>query len=92
MASRLPALISITHPSAIAPSKFVETIIFTTTNGTRALRWAQPAAEIRIAAFANLSAVCAGCERNLAGPSAVRRTDFRLSAEDLLVAARLRTS
>lgn len=64
-----------------------KTIIFTTTNGTRALRWAHQAAEILIGAFVNLSAVvdrlrtetrpvhllCAG-------------TDHRISGEDLLFA------
>lgn len=63
------------------------TIIFTTTNGTRAMRWADQAAEILIASFNNLTAVanllqaetrpvhllCAG-------------TDHQISAEDLLVA------
>lgn len=64
-----------------------KTIIFTTTNGTRALRWAQQAAEIRIAAFANLSAVCAGL-RTESRPVHLlcAGTDFRLSAEDVLVA------
>lgn len=64
-----------------------KTIIFTTTNGTRAMRWADQAAEVLIASFNNLTAVvnllrtetrpvhllCAG-------------TDHQISAEDLLVA------
>lgn len=64
-----------------------KTIVFTTTNGTRALRWAQQAAEIRIAAFANLSAVCASLRAETRPVHLLcAGTDFRLSAEDLLVA------
>lgn len=64
-----------------------KTIILTTTNGTRALRWAEQAEQILIGSFNNLSAIieilkpetrpvhllCAG-------------TDHRITGEDLLVA------
>ncbi len=64
-----------------------KTIVFTTTNGTRALQWAKQAAEIRIGAFANLSAVVA----SLRGESRpvhllCAGTDNRITGEDLLVA------
>ena len=64
-----------------------KTIIFTTTNGTRALRWANQAAEILIGAFVNLSAVV---DRLRAEMRTVHLlcagTDNRLSGEDLLFA------
>ncbi len=64
-----------------------KTIVFTTTNGTRAIRWAEQAAEIRIAAFANLSAVV----ESLRGETRpvhllCAGTDNRITGEDLLVA------
>ncbi len=64
-----------------------QTIVFTTTNGTRALRWAEQAAEIRIAAFANLTAVVEGL-REEARPVHLlcAGTDNRITGEDLLVA------
>ena len=64
-----------------------KTIIFTTTNGTRALRWAAQAAEIVIGAFVNLSAVV---DRLRAETRTVHLlcagTDNRISGEDLLFA------
>jgi 2-phosphosulfolactate phosphatase len=64
-----------------------KTIIFTTTNGTRALHWAEQAAEIRIAAFANLSAVVESL-RGKTRPVHLlcAGTDNRITGEDLLVA------
>lgn len=64
-----------------------QTIILTTTNGTRAMRWAEQAAEIRIGAFANLSAVVASL-RGETRPVHVlcAGTDNRITGEDLLVA------
>ena len=64
-----------------------KTIIFTTTNGTRAMRWAEQAAEIRVGAFANLSAVVASL-RGETRPVHVlcAGTDNRITGEDLLVA------
>ncbi len=64
-----------------------KTIVFTTTNGTRALHWAKQAAAIRIAAFANLSAVV----ESLRGETRpvhllCAGTDNRITGEDLLVA------
>lgn len=64
-----------------------KTIIFTTTNGTRALRWAEQAAEIQVAGFANLSAVVERL-RGEARPVHLlcAGTDNRITGEDLLVA------
>lgn len=64
-----------------------KTIVFTTTNGTRAMRWASQAAEIRIGAFANLTAICDSL-RDETRPVHLlcAGTDYRISAEDLLVA------
>ncbi len=64
-----------------------QTIVFTTTNGTRALRWAEQAAGIRIAAFANLTAVV----ESLRGETRpvhllCAGTGNRITGEDLLVA------
>lgn len=64
-----------------------KTIVFTTTNGTRALRWAEPAAEIRIAAFANLSAVVKSLREETRPVHLLcAGTDNRITGEDLLVA------
>jgi 2-phosphosulfolactate phosphatase len=64
-----------------------KTIIFTTTNGTRAMRWAHQAAEIRVGAFANLSALCHSLRGETRSVHLLcAGTDFRISAEDLLVA------
>lgn len=64
-----------------------KTIVFTTTNGTRALRWANQASEILIGAFVNLSAVV---DRLRAETRPVHLlcagTDNRISGEDLLFA------
>ena len=64
-----------------------KTIVFTTTNGTRALRWAEQAADIRIGAFANLSAVVESL-RDETRPVHLlcAGTDNRITGEDLLVA------
>jgi len=64
-----------------------KTIVFTTTNGTRALRWADQAAEILIGAFVNLSAVVESL-RTATRPVHLlcAGTDNRLSGEDLLFA------
>ncbi len=64
-----------------------KTIVLTTTNGTRALRWANQAAMIRIGAFANLSALV----ESLRGETRpvhllCAGTDQRMSGEDLLFA------
>jgi 2-phosphosulfolactate phosphatase len=64
-----------------------QTIIFTTTNGTRALHWAKQAAEIRIAAFANLSAVVESLREETRPVHLLcAGTDNRITGEDLLVA------
>ncbi len=64
-----------------------KTIIFTTTNGTRALRWAEQAAEIRIAAFANLTAVVESLREETRPVHLLcAGTDNRITGEDLLVA------
>lgn len=64
-----------------------KTIVFTTTNGTRALRWAEQAAEIRIAAFANLTAVVESLREETRPVHLLcAGTDNRITGEDLLVA------
>ncbi|MCA9053606.1 MAG: 2-phosphosulfolactate phosphatase [Planctomycetaceae bacterium] len=64
-----------------------KTVIFTTTNGTRALLRAEQAASICIGAFVNLSAV-EGYLRGQGGPIHLvcAGTDGRLTAEDILFA------
>ena len=67
-----------------------QTIVFTTTNGTRALRWAEHAAEIRIAAFANLTAVVESLREETRPVHLLcAGTDNRITGEDLLVAGAL---
>ncbi len=64
-----------------------KTIIFTTTNGTRALHWAEQAAEIRIGALANLSAVVESLKQETRPVHLLcAGTDNRITGEDLLVA------
>ena len=64
-----------------------KTIVFTTTNGTRALHWAEQAAEFRIAAFANLSAVVESLRAETRSVHLLcAGTDNRITGEDLLVA------
>lgn len=62
-------------------------IVFTTTNGTRALEWAHQAAEIRIGAFSNLTALVASLQHESRPVHLLcAGTDQRISAEDLLFA------
>ncbi len=64
-----------------------QTIVFTTTNGTRAMRWASQAAEILVGAFTNLSAVARYLEQEARPVHLLcAGTDLRISAEDLLLA------
>ncbi|RLS38520.1 MAG: 2-phosphosulfolactate phosphatase [Planctomycetota bacterium] len=64
-----------------------KTIVFTTTNGTRAMRWASQADEILVGAFANLSAVVRYLENETRPVHLLcAGTDQRISAEDLLFA------
>ncbi len=62
-------------------------ICFTTTNGTRALRWADQAVEVRIGAFVNLTAVVESLQHELSPVHLLcAGTDNRITGEDLLVA------
>jgi 2-phosphosulfolactate phosphatase len=64
-----------------------KTIVFTTTNGTRAMRWASQADEILVGAFTNLSAVVRYLENETRPVHLLcAGTDQRISAEDLLFA------
>jgi 2-phosphosulfolactate phosphatase len=64
-----------------------KTIIFTTTNGTRAMRWASEADEILVGAFTNLSAVVRHLENETRTVHLLcAGTDQKISAEDLLFA------
>lgn len=64
-----------------------KTIVFTTTNGTRAMRWASQADEILVGAFTNLSAVAGHLEDETRPVHLLcAGTDQRISAEDLLFA------
>lgn len=64
-----------------------KTIVFTTTNGTRAMRWASQADEILVGAFTNLSAVVRHLENETRPVHLLcAGTDQRISAEDLLFA------
>jgi 2-phosphosulfolactate phosphatase len=64
-----------------------KTIVFTTTNGTRAMRWASQADEILVGAFTNLTAISRHLLRETRPVHLLcAGTDQRLSAEDLLLA------
>lgn len=64
-----------------------KTIVFTTTNGTRAMRWAHQADEILVGAFTNLTAVARHLENETRQVHLLcAGTDLRISAEDLLFA------
>ena len=64
-----------------------KTIVFTTTNGTRALRWASLAEKILVGAFVNLSAIVAELRAETRSVHLLcAGTDNRISGEDLLFA------
>ena len=75
-----------------SPAEYVESrvsgkaIVFTTTNGTRALQWCRHADSVLIGAFVNLSAVC----RRLADTPSIELvcagTNGQVTREDILVA------
>lgn len=75
-------------PLSYTPARVAgQTIVFTTTNGTRAMRWANQAAAIRIASFANLTAVADSLSHeNRDVHLLCAGTDRRISGEDLLLA------
>ncbi len=78
-------------PSEYTPSAIAgRTVVFTTTNGTKAMRQCREAARVVIGAFVNLSAVCREVERALAEGSEAHLlcagTRGEITGEDVLFA------
>ena len=75
-----------------SPSEYTEqtvggkTVIFTTTNGTRALLHCRQAKRILLAAFTNLSAVCEAVQNDARVDLVCAGTRGRISREDVLLA------
>lgn len=63
-----------------------KSIVFTTTNGTRALQWCQPAADVLIGAFVNLTAVCRELSQATRVELVCAGTNRQVSREDVIVA------
>lgn len=77
-------------PEEYTPEQVADkTVIFTTTNGTRALGRAQPAAHVFLAAFVNLSAVVQELLKHERIHILCAGTDGQISEDDVLLAGAL---